>query len=235
MSQNFDSSSEDFLRNIAEELTTISGECTEIKQAQLTAATTDDLNNMGTSIASAVADKVNSLQSAIDSQSQTVSEIGDNLTTSVKSLTTAVTEKIDNFTANPPVQRVEKTIRIAKESWQVYLAMFISVFTLMFFVASVVWQEARIEQCRISDIKYHYILMHNGVNSAGLDSIESWFRDPDKVKIIESEVRAYEERVQVIAKALAKQETARALDQKHRLEEKINELNSQTNPKSNRK
>ena len=219
MKQELDNSPEEFLRNIAEELTNISGECTEIKQAQFTAATTDDLNNMGTSIASAVADKVNSLQSAIDSQSQTVSEISDNLTT-------AVSEKIDNFTANPPVQRVEKTIRIAKESWQVYLAMFISVFTLMFFVASVVWQEARIEQCRISDIKYHYILMHNGVNSTGLDSIESWFRDPDKVKIIESEVRAYEERVQ---------ETARALDQKHRLEEKINELNSQTNPKSNRK
>ena len=97
---------------------------------------------------------------------------------------------------NPRVQRVEKTIRIAKESWQVYLAIFISVFTLMFFVASVVWQEARIEKCRISDIKYHYIMMHNGVNSAGLDSIESWFRDPNKVKIIESEVRAYEKRVQ---------------------------------------
>ena len=235
MSQNFDSSSEDFLRNIAEELTTISSECTEIKQAQLTAATTDDLNNMGTSITSAVIEKVDTMKSAIDSQSQTVSEIGDNLTTSVNSLTAAVTEKIDNFTANPPVQRVEKTLRIAKESWQVYLAMFISVFTLMFFVASVVWQEARIEQCRISDIKYHYILMHNGVNSAGLDSIESWFRDHDKVKIIESEVRAYEERVQ---------ETARALEQKHRLEEKINELNSliglplsqkETNPKSNRK
>ena len=66
--------------------------------------------------------------------------------------------------------------------------------------------------------------MHNGVNSAGLDSIESWFRDPDKVKIIESEVRAYEERVQ---------ETARALEQKHRLEEKINELNSQTKNQAN--
>ena len=51
---------------------------------------------------------------------------------------------------------------------------------------------------------------------------------PTKVKIIESKVHDYEERVQVIAKALAKQETARALDQKHRLEEKINELNSQT-------
>ena len=67
----------------------------------------------------------------------------------------------------------------------------------MFFVASVVWQEARIEQCRISDIKYHYIMVHNGVNSAGLDSIESWFRNHDKVKIIASEVRACEERVQV--------------------------------------
>ena len=59
--------------------------------------------------------------------------------------------------------------------------------------------------------------MHNGVNSVGLDSIESWFHDPDKVRIVESEVRAYEERVQ---------ETARALDQKFRLEQKINELNS---------
>ena len=112
MKQELDNSPEDFLRNIADELTNISGECTEIKQAQLTAATTDDLNNMGTSIASTVIEKVNTMKSAIDSQSQTVSEIGDNLTTSINSLTTAVTEKIDNFTANPPVQRVEKTIRI---------------------------------------------------------------------------------------------------------------------------
>ncbi|MBD5358988.1 MAG: hypothetical protein HDR88_18680 [Bacteroides sp.] len=85
------------------------------------------------------------------------------------------------------------------------------------------WQEGRIKQERISDIKYHFILMNGGVTSAGLDSIESWFRDPDKVKFIESEVRAYEERVQ---------ETARALDQKRRLEEKNNELNSQTSNKN---
>lgn len=104
--------------------------------------------------------------------------------------------------------------------------MFISVFTLMFFGATTIWQEARIEKARISDIKYHYILMHGGVGSEGLDSIESWFRDPERVKQIEMEVKAYEDRVQ---------ETARALDQKQRLEEKINELNSKTNPKSNRK
>lgn len=104
--------------------------------------------------------------------------------------------------------------------------MFFSAFSVLLFFAMTFWQETRIEQCRISDIKYHYILMHNGVNSVGLDSIESWFRDPEKVKFIESEVRAYEERVQ---------ETARALDQKHRLEEKINELNSQTSNKNSRK
>ena len=55
--------------------------------------------------------------------------------------------------------------------------------------------------------------MHGGVGSEGLDSIESWFRDPERVKQIEEEVKQYEERVQ---------ETARALDQKQRLEEKIN-------------
>lgn len=104
--------------------------------------------------------------------------------------------------------------------------MFFSVFTFILFGATFIWQESRIEQARISDIKYHYILMHGGVNSDGLDSIQSWFRDPERVKQIESEVKAYEDRVQ---------ETARALDQKQRLEEKINELNSKTNPKSNRK
>lgn len=218
MSQESDISPEDFLKNIADELTTISGECTEIKQAQLTAATTDDLNNMGLSIASTVVEKVNTMQSSIDAQNQTVSKIGDNLTHSVKSLTDAVNEKIDNFTADPPVQKVEKTIRIARESWQWYLTLGFTLFSTLLFVAMTFWQEERIEQCRISDIKYHYILMHNGINSVGLDSIESWFHDPDKVKIIESEVRTYEKRVE---------ETARALDQKYRLEQKINELNSQ--------
>lgn len=97
---------------------------------------------------------------------------------------------------------------------------------LLFFGATFIWQESRLERARISDIKYHYILMNGGINSEGLDSIQSWFRDPEHVKQIESEVKVYEDRVQ---------ETARALDQKQRLEEKINELNSQTNSKKSRK
>lgn len=124
------------------------------------------------------------------------------------------------------MQKIEETIRIAKESWQVYLAMFISVLTLMFFCATFIWQEGRLEQARISDIKYHYILMNGGINSEGLDSIQSWFRDPERVKQIEEEVKAYENRVQ---------ETAHALDHKQRLEEKINELNSQNTNKNPRK
>lgn len=123
-------------------------------------------------------------------------------------------------------QILNNATRIARESWQVYLAMFVSVLTLMFFCATFIWQEGRLEQARISDIKYHYILMNGGVNTEGLDSIQSWFRDPERVKQIEDEVKAYEDRVQ---------ETARALDQKQRLEEKINELNSQNTNKKSRK
>ena len=226
MKENLENIPENILQNIADDLSTINGTCTEIKESQLNCATADDLNNMGASITSAVTEKVDEMQTSIYTQTQAVSEIGNNLTTEVNDLKTEITNKIDDFTANPPVQKIEKTIRIAKESWQVYLAMFISVFTFIFFGAATIWQESRIERARISDIKYHYILMHGGVNSEGLDSIQSWFRDPERVKQIEEEVKQYEDRVQ---------ETVRALDQKQRLEEKINELNSQTNPKSNRK
>lgn len=235
MKQQLENSPENILQNIAEDLSTITGMCAEIKETQLNCDTTDDLDNMGTSITPAIIEKVDTMQSSIETQTTTVKEIGDNLTPSVDNLKTEIAEKIDNFTANPPVQKIEKTIRIARDSWQVYLAMFLSVFTLLFFGATFIWQEARIEQARISDIKYHYILMNGGVSSEGLDSIQSWFRDPERVKQIEDEVKAYEDRMQVIALALAKQETARALDQKQRLEEKINEFNSQTTNKNSRK
>lgn len=66
--------------------------------------------------------------------------------------------------------------------------------------------------------------MNGGDGTVGLDSIESCFHDPKTVKQIEAEVRSYEERVQGMA---------RALDQKHPLEEKINELN--TRPKNSKK
>ena len=157
MKQEFENSSENILQNIAEDLSVISGTCSEIKETQLNCATADDLNNMGTTITSAVSEKIDEMQTSIETQTQTVNEIGSNLTIEINDLKTEIANKIDAFTANPPVQKIEKTIRIAKESWQIYLAMFISVFTFIFFGATTVWQESRIEKARISDIKYHYI------------------------------------------------------------------------------
>lgn len=226
MNEKFENSSGEFLGNIADELGNISGVCTEIKEAQLNCATTDDLNNMGATLTEAVSDKVDGLQSSIESQTQTVSEIGKNLTKSVNTLSTTMTEKMDNFTANPPVQKVEKTVRIEKPTWQWCASLVFSGLSCLLCLIFFFWQEGRIEQCHMSDVKYHFIMMHNGVTSEGLDSIESWFRDPEHAKYIEKEVREYEQRVQ---------ETARALQQKYRLEEKINQLNSQTTNKNSRK
>lgn len=119
MKTEFENTPENYLQNIADDLSTISGMCAEIKETQLNCTTTDDLDNMGTSITSAVTEKVDEMQTSIENQTTTVKEIGDNLTSSVNDLKTEIAEKIDNFTANPPVQKIEKTIRIARESWQV--------------------------------------------------------------------------------------------------------------------
>lgn len=226
MSEKIENSSGEFLGNIVDELGNISGVCTEIKETRLNCATTDDLNNLGSTLTDAVSGKVDNLQSSIESQTQTVSEIGESLTESVNNLSATMKERMDNFAANPPVQKVEKTVRIDKSSWQWYASLAFSIGSFALCVAGFFWQEGRIEQCRMADVKYHFIMMHNGVTSEGLDSIESWFRDPEHAKYIEKEVREYEERVQ---------ETARALQQKYRLEEKINELNSQNQNKNSRK
>ena len=100
MNQNFDNSPESFLQNIADDLSPISGTCAEINETQLNCATTDDLDNMVTSITSAVIEKVDTMQSSIETQTTTVKEIGDNMTTSIDNLKTEIAEKIDNFTAN---------------------------------------------------------------------------------------------------------------------------------------
>lgn len=95
MKENFENPPENILQNIADDLSTITGTCTEIKESQLNCATADDLNNMGTTITSAVTEKVDKIQTSIENQTQTVCEIGNNLTTSVDNLKTEVTNKID--------------------------------------------------------------------------------------------------------------------------------------------
>lgn len=234
MKQN-NSESENYLGNIADELGTISGTCTEIKEAQLNSATVEDVERVGHEVMTATAATVKALENSMtepwdimyrmsnqlaentQSNRETIEDAEAHLSEKLDCIDTKITNKFDAFSAKPPVREVVH--RIAKETWQWYLTIGSTVASAILFATLLFWQEGRIEQCRTSDIKYHFILMHNGVTSEGLDKIEEWFQDPEMVKQIENEVRDYQTRVQ---------ETARTLQQKHRLEEKLNELNSES-------
>ena len=150
------------------------------------------------------------------SNRETVEEAEERICDRFDDMESHLTEKLDAFTAKPPVREVVH--HVAKESWQWYLTLASCVGSFILFFAIVFWQEGRIEQCRTSDIKYYFIQMCGGISPEGLDSIESWFQNPDMVKRIEKDVREYQDRVQ---------ETARALQQKERLEERLNEFNSE--------
>lgn len=226
MTEQNENPAEGYLGNIADELGTITGLCSEIKDQQLNCATTDDFNKFKEELNNDVVVYAQSVKTSAENCEGAVERASEEICDTVNGFKDEISQKFDEFRAEPPVQKVEKTIRIAKESWQWYLTMGFTVFSTILCLVMIFWQEGRIEQCRISDIKYHFILMKGGIGTVGLDSIESWFRNPDIVKQIEAEVRDYENRVQ---------ETARTLEQRHRLDEKLNELNSQpTNKKKNK-
>lgn len=147
---------------------------------------------------------------------EAVEEAEERICEKFDSMDAKLTGKLDAFSEKPPVREV--VYHIAKETWQWYLSIGCTVASAILFATILLWQEGRIEQCRISDIKYHFIQMCGGVSSDGLDKIEELFQDPEKVKHIEKMVRDHEKRVE---------ETAHALQQKHRLEEKLNELNTE--------
>lgn len=225
---------ENYLGNIADELGTISGTCTEIKEAQLNAATVEDVERIGNDVKASIdasirnLDKtlsepwgiLNNWQNRMDdntiSNRETVEEAEYRICEKFDSMDAKLTRKLDAFAEKPPVREVVH--HIAKETWQWYLSIGCTVASAILFATILFWQEGRIEQCRTSDIKYRFIQMYNGVNSEGLDSIESWFQNHAMIEQIENEVREYQKRVD---------ETARALQQKHRLEEKLNELNAE--------
>lgn len=66
--------------------------------------------------------------------------------------------------------------------------------------------------------------MHGSIDKVGLDSIESWFQDPERVAYWEGQVRDHEQR---------EAETARAIQNRDRLNASIQELNSAENQTSN--
>lgn len=228
------SESESYLGNIAEELGTISGTCTEIKEAQLNSATVEDVERVGNDVKAGIDASIRNLDKTISepwgilnnmhnsmgyntlANREAVEEAEGRICEKFDSMDAKLTGKLDAFAEKPPVREVVH--HIAKETWQWYLSIGCTVVSAILFGVLLFWQEGRIEQCRTSDIKYRFIQMYNGVNSEGLDSIESWFQNPEMIERIENEVREYQKRVE---------ETARTLQQKHRLEEKLNELNAE--------
>lgn len=170
---NFDNTAESYLGNIAEELGTISGTCTEIKEAQLNSATVEDIERVGNDVKAAIDSNIKSLDKSISepwgilndwrncmdnntlSNRETVEEAEERICDRFDDMESHLTEKLDAFTAKPPVREVVH--HVAKESWQWYLTLASCVGSFILFFAIAFWQEGRIEQCRTSDIKYHFI------------------------------------------------------------------------------
>ena len=187
----FQNPSDNHIEKVAEELATLSGTCEEIKETQLNCATTDDLNTLKEDLETTMTEYTSVMKNTAEQCSFSVTENAEQICDTVNEFKEEFNQKMEDFKANPPVQKVETTHRIAKESWQWYLALGLAIASSLLCFAMMFWQEGRIEQCRVSDIKYHYILMNGGVGPEGLDSIESWFNNPKMVKQIEAEVRAH--------------------------------------------
>lgn len=63
--ENLNSESENYLGNIAEELNTISGTCTEIKEAQLNSATVEDVERVGHEVKASIDSTIKGLDKTI--------------------------------------------------------------------------------------------------------------------------------------------------------------------------
>lgn len=237
MKNNDEMDRDSVLESVAGELETMSGQLTEINEGQINKATVEDVKEAKEDVKKSFKETLkeffemlgkqlsepwsilNNMQNRMEentlSNRQAVEAAEEHLCEKFDEMENRLTEKLDAFTAKPPVREVIH--HVSKTAWQWYGTIALSILSFVGWITTSLWQEARIEQCRQSDIKYHFIQMYGGVNSEYLDSIESWFQRPEMVKKIERNVREYEKRVQ---------ETARTLQQKERLEQKLNELNS---------
>lgn len=134
---NFDNTAESYLGNIAEELGTISGTCTEIKEAQLNSATVEDVERVGNDVKAAIDSNIKSLDKSISepwgilndwrncmdnntlSNRETVEEAEERICDRFDDMESHLTEKLDAFTAKPPVREVvlQSSFSSQSDSW----------------------------------------------------------------------------------------------------------------------
>ena len=136
-------------------------------------------------------------------------------------LEAAVKSNITAVSAGPKVQKVEKTIKFDINSWKCFASVVASFIISIFLGVWILIQNNEMDKYEDTDLKYRLIQMNGSASSVGLDSIEVWFQDPDRIKNIRKMVTEHEQRMDKLRRSTLERD---------RLNNEINELNSQNTP-----
>ena len=143
------------------------------------------------------------------------------LGTTMTKLEAAIKSNTAAVNAGPKVQKVEKTIKFDINSWKCFACVVASFIISLFLGVWIIIQSHDMDKYTDTDLKYRFIQMNGSVSSVGLDSIEVWFQDPDRVKNIRKMVTEHEQRMEHLRRTTLERD---------RLNNEINELNSQNTP-----
>lgn len=148
------------------------------------------------------------------------------LGTTMTKLEAAVKSNTAAVNAGPKVQKVEKTIKFDINSWKCFACVVASFIISLFLGVWIIIQSHDMDKYTDTDLKYRFIQMNGSVSSVGLDSIEVWFQDPDRVSNIRKMVTEHEQRMEQLRRSTLERD---------RLNNEINELNSQNPPQQKMK
>lgn len=155
--------------------------------------------------------------------SETAKQLG-KVETSLSKLEAAVAANTKAINAEPKVQRIEKTLILDPRSWKMLLCVIISFLISISLGVWLMFKCNEVERYEDTDLKYRVIQMNGSISGAGLDSLEVWFQDPERVKDYRQMVTDYEQRMEKLRRSTLERD---------RLNNEIDNLNSQ-NPKNSR-
>lgn len=150
--------------------------------------------------------------------SETAKELS-KLGTTMTKLEAAVKSNTTAVNAEPKVQKVEKTIKFDINSWKCFASVVASFIISIFLGVWILIQNNEMDKFEDTDLKYRLIQMNGSVSSVGLDSIEVWFQDPDRIKNIRKMVTEHEQRMEKLRRSTLERD---------RLNNEIDNLNSQS-------
>lgn len=161
------------------------------------------------------------LGSKIEKKDSETAKALNTLGTTMTKLEAAVKSNTAAVNAGPKVQKVEKTIKFDINSWKCFACVVASFIISLFLGVWIIIQGHDMDKYTDTDLKYRFIQMNGSVSSVGLDSIEVWFQDPNRVDNIRKMVTEHEQRMDKLRRSTLERD---------RLNNEINELNSQNTP-----